>query len=152
MPLVVNLESVFYQVLGLSLYTERDYALSFPRRFKVFSLAVGTTWLVTFTVAVIVLNLNPETQLYVLYEVIHGNIDTIVAASFINWLVDVFSATSLYCAALLTQDTFVSIVNRANAIQSGLPAEFRNKRKPTLLTVNMFISLISMLIDTSINK
>lgn len=150
--LIVNCESVFYQVLGLSLYCERGSVLSFPRRFKRISMSIGLSLIVSYAVTLIVLNLNPDTEFYVLREVAEGRVDTIVAASLVNWLVDISSATGLYAAALLTQGQFVRIINRVHAIQSQLPVGYcAPKRRHTLIGLllagNILICVLSIFLD-----
>lgn len=147
-----NLETLFYQILGLSLYSERGLQVCFPRRNKIISQFIGVTCLLCYLVPVNVLNLQPDTQLYMIHEMLNGEIDTMNTAALLSFLADMATAVIVYSNAILTQEHYVRIINRVTKIESQLPSEYTHNISEHLFGVllggSLALTLSTILLNT----
>lgn len=150
-----SFESVFFKVLGLSLYIQSNSKIFQTLRLKVFSLGLGLSLLVLFILANIVLNVDTETQFFAISELFKGNFDTISGSNAVNYFVNLFSATCIYLAALFTEDTFVQILNRINRIREEFPIQISNQKPKIQLdwlriifTINIAIIILAFIVSS----
>lgn len=89
-------------------------------------------------------NLNPKTRLEILELIRTGKGNTLYYASFINSISDLCTATSLYVAAILTQEDHMKLLNLVSRIQSFLPPPSKEKLNQFHISIFGFLIILNI--------
>lgn len=157
---VINFETIYYQILGLSIYSRHGGSteLFIYKPVKVITIFAGLTAVIMLSLMIVGLSMHPATRLETLDVFLSGRVETLFVTSLINSAVDVVVACVLYSTALVTQDDCLRIANRMNRIKSILPKavsvkidQFHTFIFALLLSFNLLlILLIVPYLDSSI--